>query len=193
MMRRFKGIAMQTAGQRVASLPTLLLLLVVLASAPTLAQAQQDRAAALDRIIADIKESREVASKSMDARVRQRLDLLLSRAELSARELQASLQSGAAPARPVAMPDADFTRFMTSLAANNFDDARLATLKTIGNARLSATQGKQILQKFSFDKGREEAAVFIHPRLVDPHLFAHVLEAMTFDNSRKAVMKRIAP
>lgn len=166
---------------------------------PVASVAQDTRAGqiiAMSRIAADIREAREVAKTVTDVRTRERLELLLSRAELAARDLQqaATKQQPAAPAqRPGAMPAEDFSRFLSALSANAFDDARLATVKTLGTARLSAAQGKQILEKFSFDKGREEAAVFIHPLLVDPHLFAVVLEAMSFEKSRAAVLKRIAP
>lgn len=134
-----------------------------------------------------------MARTSSDMRLREQLDLVLSRAELATRDLQqVALRQAAASAQPTAMPARDFERFLAALSANKFDDARLATVKTLGNAKLTAAQGKQIVQKFTFDKGKEDAAVHIHPMLVEPHLFALVLEAFTFEKNRSAVMARIA-
>ena len=173
----------------------LILFLSILALPATLSaqDARPGQIGALDRIVADIREAREIAKFSTDARVKEQLDLLLARAELAARELQqVAMRQVAVPPRPVAMSMEDFTRFLAALSANKFDDARLATVKTLINAKLTAAQGKQIVQKFSFDKGKEDAAVHIYPMLVDPHLFAHVLEAMTFEKNRSAAMARIS-
>lgn len=146
----------------------------------------------LGNIAQDIRDARELAKSSTDLRLREQLDLLLARAELATRELQrGATQPAPGPARPVAMSSQDFTRFLAALSANKFDDARLATVKTLGNARLTAAQGKQVLQKFSFDKGKEDAAVALYPMLVDPHLFALVLEAMTFEQNRANAIKRV--
>jgi hypothetical protein len=174
---------------------TLIFFLSILAL-PTSLAAQDARptlVGTLDRIASDIREARDVAKFSTDVRLREQLDLLLARAELATRDLhQTAIRQAATPPRPAAMSTDDFNRFMGALSANKFDDARLATVKTLGSAKLTATQGKQIVQKFSFDKGKEDAAVQIYPMLVDPHLFALVLEAFTFEKSRTAVMARIA-
>lgn len=190
-------MGVMAAKARVSTRAMILASIVVLY--PVASVAQDTRAGqiiAMSRIAADIREAREIAKTVTDTRTREKLELLLSRAELATRDLQQAAtkqQPGASTQRPAAMPAEDFSRFLSALSANAFDDARLATVKTLGAARLSAVQGKEILQKFSFDKGREEAAVFIYPLLVDPHLFAVVLEAMSFEKNRAAVLKRIAP
>jgi hypothetical protein len=168
-----------------------LVFMLVAFSSPTLVSAQDTRspAAMLERILADLKEARAMVQVSPDARVRERVDLLLARAELAARDLQAG--SGQTATRSAALSDQEFATFMTSLSSQTFDSGRLPIVKSLGKARITAAQGKQILQKFAFDKDKQEAAVFLHPLLVDPHLFAHVLEAMTFETSRAAVLKRV--
>lgn len=151
--------------------------------------------AATNRIVTDLRDAREIVKAVPDQWTRERLELLLSRAELAARDLQQQAiaqQQLAQKPRPVAMPPADFARFLTALSGNSFDDGRLAIVKTLGTARLTAAQGKEILKKFAFDKGREDAAVFIYPLLVDPHLFSVTLEAMSFEKSRRDVMSRIS-
>lgn len=166
---------------------------------PVAAVAQETRdgqIAAMGRIVADVREARDIARTVPDVRTRERLELLLSRAELTVRDLQQAAigQQNPPQAQPaIAMPPSDFARFLTALSANAFDDARLATVKTLGRSWVTAEQGRQILKKFSFDKGREEAAVFIYSRLVDPHMFSVVLEAMAFEKSRSDVMARIKP
>lgn len=174
---------------------TLAFILSVLVLSPAVC-AQSPRpgpAATLEQIVMDIRDAREVARASADAGLRERLDLLLARAELAARQLQYAAVPQAQPApRALAMSPGDFTRFMAALSTNRFDDARLATVKTLGHARVTAAQARQILQKFSFDEGKEEAAVFLHPLLVDQHLFAEVLGAMTFPQTRANALKRVA-
>jgi hypothetical protein len=169
----------------------LLLALAAILALPLQALAQDARspAATLERILADLKEARAMVQISPDARTRERVDLLLARAELAARDLQSGISQPAA--RSAAMAAEEFATFMTALSSQKFDTGRLQTVKSLGKARLTAAQGKQILQKFTFDKDKQEAAVLMHPMLVDPHLFSHVLEAMTFETSRAAVLKRV--
>jgi hypothetical protein len=177
--------------RRLSSYRRMPLALMAVCVLPLQAFAQDVRSPAvmLERILADLKEARAMVQISPDARTRERVDLLLARAELAARDLQSGISQPAV--RSGAITDGDFETFMVALSAQKFDTGRLQTVRSLGRARLTAAQGKQILQKFTFDKDKQEAAVFLHPMLVDPHLFAQLLEAMTFETSRAAVLKRV--
>lgn len=165
-------------------LTALLMLMASALAAPAIGHANSR----LDQVVADVHEARELARSIPDQALRERMELLLSRAELSAHELQRP----AVAAPPAAMSQGDLQTFLATLSRQSFDDGKLRVVKTLApSARLTSEQAKQILAKFSFAKGRVEAAVLLHALIVDPHLFAVTLEALPFDSERRDVLKRI--
>lgn len=169
-------------------LRTTIALGLAVAATPALAQAPRDPR--LDQVVTDVREARDLARSIQDRILRKRIELLLSRAELSARELQQPTEPPAS--RPMVMSQDDLQKFLAALKGQSFDDGKLRTVKTLApRARLTSEQAKQILASFTFDKDRVEAALVLHRLLVDPQLFALALEAFTFDTDRKKVLSRI--
>jgi hypothetical protein len=127
-----------------------------------------------------------------DRRARERLELLLSRAELRAADLQKDLAALAAPPRRVALSPDEFAKFMAGLKANAFDSGKVPFVEEYAKTRwFSSAQVREILKAFAFDDGRIKAAVALHPRLTDPENFFTVLDAFAFDSSRKALREKL--
>lgn len=157
---------------------------------PALAQAPREPR--LNQIITDVRDARDLARSIPNPALRKRIEQLLSRAELSARELQGQNDPAAHTSGSPVMSGDDLETFLAALNRQAFDAGKLRAVKTLAPAvRLKSEQAKQILTRFAFDKDRVEAAVVLHRLLVDPQLFALALEAFAFDSSRKEALQRI--
>jgi hypothetical protein len=143
------------------------------------------------KIAADLKEARGLLKGVSDKKTRERLELLIGRAELAAGDLQKDL-AGREKAQPGAMAAGDFAKVLKGIKGQSFDDGKVAFVKGLGKTtRLTSAQVKQLLATFSFDAGRTEAAVLLHPLVADPEFFFEALEAFSFESSRKAVRERL--
>jgi Domain of unknown function (DUF4476) len=148
------------------------------------------RAAARD-LASDLREARELLKKVNDRKTRERLELLLSRAELRAADIQRDLAALAAPPRVALSPD-EFAKFLKGLKANAFDDGKVPFVEEYARTRwFSSAQAREVLKAFAFDDGRIKAAVALYPRLTDPENFFTVLDAFAFDSSRKALREKL--
>ena len=86
----------------------------------------------------------------------------------------------------------DFARVLKGLKGETFDNAKVAFVANLGKARnYTCAQVRELLQAFSFDGGRGEAAVQLYPQIIDPGNFFTVLEVFTFDSGRKAVRDKL--
>jgi hypothetical protein len=141
---------------------------------------------------ADLKEARELLKGVADKATRDRLELLITRSELRAVELEKSLGT-ATPAKPATPLSAeDFAKLLKALKAESFDEGKASFVAQFAtNGRLSCAQAKEILKAFSFDDDRIKSAVALYPRLTDPENFFQVLEVFAFSSSRDEVRKRI--
>jgi hypothetical protein len=149
------------------------------------------RAAARD-LAADLREARELLKKVNDRKTRDRLELLLSRAELRAADIQKGLAALAAPPRRVALSADEFAKFLKGVHANAFDTGKLPFVEDYAKTRwFSSAQVRDVLKDFAFDDGRVKAAVVLHPRLTDPENFFTVLDVFAFDSSRKALREKL--
>jgi hypothetical protein len=149
------------------------------------------RAAARD-LAADLREARELLKKVNDRKTRDRLELLLSRAELRAADIQKDLAVLAVPPRRVALTADEFARFLKGLNANAFDSEKVPFVEQYAKTRwFTTTQAREVLKAFTFDDGRVKAAVALYPRLTDPDNFFTCLDTFTFDSGRKAVREKL--
>jgi hypothetical protein len=86
----------------------------------------------------------------------------------------------------------DFKKVLAALQKESFDDGKLSFLKTVAKTRrFTAEQIREILKAFSFDAGREEAAVIVYPSMSDPEDFFVVFDAFTFDSGRTSLRRRL--
>jgi Domain of unknown function (DUF4476) len=149
-------------------------------------------ASAAKDVAADLREARDLLKKVSDRRTRERLELLLTRAELRAGEIQQNLAALSVPAKPLPLSDDEFRRLLKSLKAESFDKGKLTFIENFVKTRhLTCGQARQMLQAFDFDTERVPAAVALYPRLTDPDNFYTVLEVFTFDTGKKAVRDKL--
>jgi hypothetical protein len=143
-------------------------------------------------LAADLREARELLKKAPNKQTREQLELVLSRAELRAIDLQKALAALAGPAKPVPTAPEAFAKVLKGLKAESFDKDKLAFLKGLGGAsRYTSEQARELLQAFSFDDHRVTAALLLHPRLTDPGNFFTALEAFSFKSNRDKVREKL--
>jgi len=143
-------------------------------------------------IATDLKEARDVLKGVADKTTRDRLELLLTRSELRAVELEKSL-AGAAPASITPPLSAeDFAKLMKSLKAESFDEGKASFVALFAQkGRLTCEQAREILKAFSFDDDRVKSAVLLYPRVTDPENFFKVLDVFSFSSSKEDVRRKI--
>ncbi|MEO8496229.1 MAG: DUF4476 domain-containing protein [Planctomycetota bacterium] len=147
---------------------------------------------AVDGLKKNLRDARRLLVDVNDRKLRDQLELLLSRASLQVEELEeqlARLPRGQAKA-PIS--DEDFAKLVKNLKQQSFDDQKVEFLESFAKGRpLSCAQATEIVKTFSFDEGRARAAILLHPGLVDPVNFFEVLKVLPFESSRKQVMEAV--
>lgn len=147
---------------------------------------------ALKQLQDEIGTARKLLPDIRDKLTRDRLDLALTRAQLKATELEKELGALAAPARPVAMTQAEFDDFLKGFRAGSFDKDRLVFVQNFTKKNyFTSKQAADLLRGFSFDNDRVTAAITLHPRVVDPDNFHLALATFSFDSGRKAVREAL--
>jgi prepilin-type processing-associated H-X9-DG protein len=110
---------------------------------------------------------------------------LLSRTQVRAR---ATIAGG----EPLALSPERFAEVLKSLRAETFDTGKLSFIRSLESSQgFTSLQVRQLLEDFDFDNDRVDAAVLLHPHVVDPENFFMVLEAFTFDDGRRKVRERL--
>lgn len=149
--------------------------------------------AKVKEIAADLKEARELLAKVADKPTRERLELLITRSELRAVELEKSLAGVAPAASAPPLSAEDFASLMKSLKAESFDEGKASFVALFAQkGRLTCEQAKEILKAFSFDDDRVKSAVLLYPRVTDPENFFKVLDVFSFSSSKDEVRKRLS-
>lgn len=149
--------------------------------------------AAAKELALDLKEARDLLKKVTDTTTRDRLELLITRSELKAIELEKAL-AGASLSTAGATPLStdNFAKLLKGLKAETFDDGKLSFVATFATSgRLSCDQARQLLKEFSFDDDRVKAGVHLYPRLTDPENFFTVFDVFTFDSSRTSLREKL--
>jgi hypothetical protein len=151
------------------------------------------KAAATNRqLMEDLRDAQDLLKNIQDRRTRERLEVILTRAELRAGDVQKALAALAAAAKPAALPEAEFARILSGLKGQSFDKDKVLFIENLGASRYyTSAQVRALLKEFAFDEGRVKAAVALHPQVLDPENFATVLEVFTFDSGRKAVREKL--
>jgi hypothetical protein len=97
-----------------------------------------------------------------------------------------------AVAPPSAMAPDRFESLLAAMQASNFDEGKLQILReAAGINHFSVEQLKQVMERFSFSAGKIQAALALHPRLVDPQSFFQVYEALPFEADRKKLRESL--
>ena len=90
------------------------------------------------------------------------------------------------------MPPAAFATLRGAIQTESFSDGKLRVLRGALDAHmLDVAQAKQLLPLFDFSSDRIEAAVAIHPRLVDPQNFYELYGSFDFDSDKEEVRKKL--
>lgn len=141
------------------------------------------------KIAADLKEARGLLKDVSDRKTREKLELLIGRAELAAKDLQGEL---AAASPLMALAKEDFAKILKGLKDQSFDDGKVKYIAALPKStRITSAQAKEMLAAFSFDRDRITAAVSLHALVVDPELFVTVLDAFSFKSSKDEVLNKI--
>jgi hypothetical protein len=153
----------------------------------------QDRAAvAVDSLKKDLRDARRLLVDVNDRKLRDQLELLLSRAALKAEDLEELLASSSRVPAKAPITDEDFAKLLKNLKDQSFDEQKVEFIKTFVKGRpLNCEQATELLKTLSFDDGRIQAAIILHPGLVDAENFFEVLKVFPFDSSRQQVMEAI--
>ncbi len=156
---------------------------------PPRRKSPQETAAA--KIAADLREARGLLKGVSDKTTREKLELLIGRAELAAKDLQVDL---AANAPVVGLSKDDFAKLLKGIKDQSFDDGKRKYLEALPKTtRITSAQAKDLLATFSFDRDRVPAGVHLHSMVVDPELFVTVLDAFTFKSSKDELLGKIKP
>lgn len=90
------------------------------------------------------------------------------------------------------MNDAEFSRFLYSVADESFDSSRLDLMKMqLQYQYFTSMQVAQIMEEFAFDSNRLEFAKLAFLKTVDPQNYYCVTEKLTFSSSRKELNQYI--
>lgn len=93
---------------------------------------------------------------------------------------------------PEAMPEEEYRRVSAALQREWFDDGRYELLVDIGRDRLFTTaQVIRVMNLFTFDDRKIDAAAFLYARTVDPQDFYRTYDALTFSSSKEELRRRI--
>jgi hypothetical protein len=198
---------METNRLRIVAGTGLVASLMLLASPPSRGQARAPSEAAkggaitpaeariqVDQIARDLREARTAAGRIGDRALRERIEGLLGRAELRARDLSDELsRARPAPHQPAGpLPAPEFDKLLKGLKAEPFDDGKLTYVENFASrVPLSCAQAATLLGSFAFDEKRIDALKVIYPRLVDPHNLNDVLAVYMFPSSKAAARKAV--
>lgn len=95
------------------------------------------------------------------------------------------------PVGPVPMDPADFARVRQSVGSASFSGDRLERLGDALQGRyLTVDQVIALLEVFSFEQTKIDAAVLMYPQIVDPGEWYRVFDAFTFSSSKDALRER---
>jgi hypothetical protein len=155
----------------------------------TPAQAREE----VDQIVRDLSKARGVAQKVGDRATREKLELILSQAELRARNLSDDLaKAKAAPMAPPILSAAELDKLVNGLAKEPFDPGKYTYLENFGaSSPMTCQQAARLLKSFTFDEQRIKAAKLLYPKLVDRQNFNDVLDTFVFEPNKAAARKAV--
>jgi hypothetical protein len=88
--------------------------------------------------------------------------------------------------------ESDFGSVLQAVAGETFSRSKLELLRDVSIDRwYSSSQVRRMLDEFKFDNDKVEAAVVMHPRVVDLQNWFKVHDAFTFDSSKDELRQRV--
>ncbi|MBC8352558.1 MAG: DUF4476 domain-containing protein [Planctomycetes bacterium] len=155
-------------------------------------RAQSQVVATVAGLQRDLRDARKLLADVDDLKLRERLELLLSRAALKADDLEESFAGATRGQAKSPISEKDFAKLVENIKDEAFDDDKVEFIETFLKGRpLNCDQATTLLKTLSFDDGRIEAAVLLYPGLVDRENFFEVLKIFPFEASRKKVMEAV--
>lgn len=86
----------------------------------------------------------------------------------------------------------EFTSLVTSIKAQSFDKGRLSVMRaSLQTSAFTSNQARQLVGMLSFKSNREDIAVEVYPRIVDPQNFHVVYRSFKFSSETETVNKRL--
>lgn len=128
-----------------------------------------------------LREARLLTQKISDQKLRDRLTYLLSEIELALPQSKTNIS---------AISDDDMAAILKGMHKRDFDDEKLALLKTIAG-QFSSAQAAQIIQCLTGGSEQVDALIYMYPNLTDPSRIEVALEAITFSSDKKEAEERI--
>ncbi|GEM_PF-1572550 len=93
---------------------------------------------------------------------------------------------------PRACSEGDFAGVLAAIEKESFSSGKLEIVKDVSVDRwFTAAQVKRVVETFSFDNDKVEAAVILHPRVVDMENWFRVHDAFSFDSSKDELRRRV--
>lgn len=149
-------------------------------------------AVAVDGLKKDLHDARKLLIDINDRKLREQLELLLSRAALKAEDLEELIAGSSRRQAKAPITNEDFAKLLKNLKDQSFDEQKVEFIETFVKGRpMNCGQAAEILKTLSFDDGRIQAAIMLHPGLVDSENFFEVLKVFPFESSRKKVMEAV--
>lgn len=96
------------------------------------------------------------------------------------------------PVEPVVTTPAELAGILRALEGTSFDKDRLPVLRSAVRDRAFTTdQVKTLLGTFDFSKNQVDAAILLHPQVVDPQNWYSVYEVFTFESDKRRLRQAI--
>jgi len=146
----------------------------------------------VDLLAKELRDARSVAARVTDKATREKLESILSQAELRARDLSDDLsQVKPAQTQPV-LSASELDKLLEGIKKEAFDPGKLAYIENFASKRpLTSAQAAALTKCFNFDENRIKAARVLYPKLIDKENFNDVLSTFVFDGSRSEVRKSV--
>jgi hypothetical protein len=94
--------------------------------------------------------------------------------------------------KPAPMRDAAFLQLLRSIKQTSFDDDKVEVVRHAAKTNyFLAAQVAAVMEVFSFDDAKVNAAVAMWPRITDPENSFIIFNKLTFDSSKEQLRKRV--
>jgi hypothetical protein len=146
-------------------------------------------------LLTNLRDMRTLATQIKDRTLRREIQKLVDRAERNAAIIQADLL--VSESRWKTLEPGEFQRLLAAIKDQKFSQKKSKYLKDYAQLtspttkRLSSQQVKKLLSEIDFDKDRVAAAVALYQITLDKENFLLALDALSFQNNRKAVRKQL--
>ncbi len=159
-------------------------------NAAATAKAAQEQS--FHQLVLDLHQAQSLLPSVADTGTREQLSTLLTDAQTQANALPQVPAAAPKAAKAIPVSASQFTQVLKGLTAETFDDGKVSYIKQISKSRhFTSAQARRLLTAFTFDEGREDAAVALYPQVVDQDNFLSIFDVFTFDEGRSDVRRKL--